>query len=157
MLLFFYEQKTSDEMRISDWSSDVCSSDLLAQRLAVAAEDQAAAGVAVEPVGETRRPRQAEAQHVEALLHVDAAAGAGMHRHSRRLVEHQHQAVAVEHPVLERKSDHPLPGSMRSSGRPPTTCRCRCGTYWWASSTCLSRSRQPHSPTPWSPAPSPPD
>src|SRR3546814_1009207 len=26
--LFFVKQKTSDEMRISDWSSDVCSSDL---------------------------------------------------------------------------------------------------------------------------------
>src|SRR3546814_5288302 len=31
-LLFFFKQKTAYEMRISDWSSDVCSSDL-AQRL----------------------------------------------------------------------------------------------------------------------------
>src|SRR3546814_3367924 len=29
----FFKQKTAYEMRISDWSSDVCSSDLLAQRL----------------------------------------------------------------------------------------------------------------------------
>src|SRR3546814_12893388 len=29
---FFFKQKTAYEMRISDWSSDVCSSDLLAQR-----------------------------------------------------------------------------------------------------------------------------
>src|SRR3546814_17400481 len=29
MLFFFFKQKTSYEMRISDWSSDVCSSDLL--------------------------------------------------------------------------------------------------------------------------------
>src|SRR3546814_6396320 len=28
-VLFFFKQKTSYEMRISDWSSDVCSSDLL--------------------------------------------------------------------------------------------------------------------------------
>src|SRR3546814_16469157 len=27
-LVFFFKQKTADEMRISDWSSDVCSSDL---------------------------------------------------------------------------------------------------------------------------------
>src|SRR3546814_3188137 len=27
--LFFFKQKTAYEMRISDWSSDVCSSDLL--------------------------------------------------------------------------------------------------------------------------------
>src|SRR3546814_9370923 len=29
---FFFKQKTAYEMRISDWSSDVCSSDLLDQR-----------------------------------------------------------------------------------------------------------------------------
>src|SRR3546814_8214618 len=28
-LLFFFKQKTAYELRISDWSSDVCSSDLL--------------------------------------------------------------------------------------------------------------------------------
>src|SRR3546814_20313889 len=30
--VFFYKQKTTYEMRISDWSSDVCSSDLVARR-----------------------------------------------------------------------------------------------------------------------------
>src|SRR3546814_7749365 len=29
VFFFFFKQKTSDEMRIRDWSSDVCSSDLL--------------------------------------------------------------------------------------------------------------------------------
>src|SRR3546814_4989436 len=29
-VFFFFKQKTAYEMRISDWSSDVCSSDLLA-------------------------------------------------------------------------------------------------------------------------------
>src|SRR3546814_9708555 len=29
LLCFFFKQKTAYEMRISDWSSDVCSSDLL--------------------------------------------------------------------------------------------------------------------------------
>src|SRR3546814_11814411 len=28
VIFFFFKQKTADEMRISDWSSDVCSSDL---------------------------------------------------------------------------------------------------------------------------------
>src|SRR3546814_4066997 len=32
MLVFFFKQKTAYEMRISDWSSDVCSSDLPAHR-----------------------------------------------------------------------------------------------------------------------------
>src|SRR3546814_4946248 len=31
-LFFFFKQKTAYEMRISDWSSDVCSSDLRARR-----------------------------------------------------------------------------------------------------------------------------
>src|SRR3546814_15811445 len=42
MVVFFYKQKTAYEMRISDWSSDVCSSGLLigvATALAVGAEE----------------------------------------------------------------------------------------------------------------------
>src|SRR3546814_20973477 len=31
VIFFFFKQKTAYEMRISDWSSDVCSSDLLPQ------------------------------------------------------------------------------------------------------------------------------
>src|SRR3546814_18361786 len=34
MFFFFFKQKTAYEMRISDWSSDVCSSDLLTFTLA---------------------------------------------------------------------------------------------------------------------------
>src|SRR3546814_3221585 len=33
-MIFFFKQKTAYELRISDWSSDVCSSDLIAQQLA---------------------------------------------------------------------------------------------------------------------------
>src|SRR3546814_2287869 len=32
MFFFFFKQKTAYEMRISDWSSDVCSSDLVIER-----------------------------------------------------------------------------------------------------------------------------
>src|SRR3546814_1649750 len=32
-IFFFFKQKTAYEMRISDWSSDVCSSDLAGRRL----------------------------------------------------------------------------------------------------------------------------
>src|SRR3546814_1298396 len=38
---FFCKQKTAYEMRISDWSSDVCSSDLPAERHAVADDSMA--------------------------------------------------------------------------------------------------------------------
>src|SRR3546814_9739995 len=40
-LFFFFKQKTAYEMRISDWSSDVCSSDLK-QRFTVAIAQHAA-------------------------------------------------------------------------------------------------------------------
>src|SRR3546814_7262242 len=36
-LVFFFKQKTAYEMRISDWSSDVCSSDLTGGGVIVAA------------------------------------------------------------------------------------------------------------------------
>src|SRR3546814_5067425 len=45
MFFFFFKQKTAYEMRISDWSSDVCSSDL------PAFQRQGGAGQADEPVG----------------------------------------------------------------------------------------------------------
>src|SRR3546814_7304677 len=37
MFFFFFKQKTAYEMRISDWSSDVCSSDLYAAVAALVA------------------------------------------------------------------------------------------------------------------------
>src|SRR3546814_5288877 len=39
---FFFKQKTAYEMRISDWSSDVCSSDLLARPMRRRVEQGAA-------------------------------------------------------------------------------------------------------------------
>src|SRR3546814_15997546 len=35
-MFFFFKQKTAYEMRISDWSSDVCSSDLIGRKIALA-------------------------------------------------------------------------------------------------------------------------
>src|SRR3546814_2860015 len=49
MIIFFFKQKTAYEMRISDWSSDVCSSDLLSDgRITDPGE--------IEPAGGRRRP-----------------------------------------------------------------------------------------------------
>src|SRR3546814_11566259 len=39
VLFFFFKQKTAYEMRISDWSSDVCSSDLIIDGESVSAVD----------------------------------------------------------------------------------------------------------------------
>src|SRR3546814_10518015 len=39
ILIFFFKQKTAYEMRISDWSSDVCSSDLTSATAASSGSD----------------------------------------------------------------------------------------------------------------------
>src|SRR3546814_10436469 len=43
LFVFFFKQKTAYEMRISDWSSDVCSSDLPEQVVAITFTRKAAA------------------------------------------------------------------------------------------------------------------
>src|SRR3546814_3751414 len=57
---FFFKQKTAYEMRISDWSSDVCSSDLLFVVRHMSGEGRAAAVDA----GAGQAVRQAEAGEV---------------------------------------------------------------------------------------------
>src|SRR3546814_6748937 len=42
MYFFFFKQKTAYEMRISDWSSDVCSSDLMFEHRATEGADAGA-------------------------------------------------------------------------------------------------------------------
>src|SRR3546814_7392235 len=69
---FFFKQKTAYEMRISDWSSDVCSSDLMAVGQAAALPQRGQpelAGVVDQPlrIGERypRHPRQRMFDEIE--------------------------------------------------------------------------------------------
>src|SRR3546814_6362138 len=52
-VFFFFKQKTAYELRISDWSSDVCSSDLLPRNrgefVQTVQDDGAAAKAGIEP------------------------------------------------------------------------------------------------------------
>src|SRR3546814_10184713 len=86
MMFFFFKQKTAYEMRISDWSSDVCSADLIGRpeegqrhrheirrevvrHCEMAGKHPAAAGEPAEPVlalddGDTRGHAQKVAWHV---------------------------------------------------------------------------------------------
>src|SRR5262249_20096978 len=68
----------------------------LGQRLAVAAEHQAAGGVAVEAMRERGGARQPETQRVEIILQALAALRPLVDGEARRLVDHQHQAVAIK-------------------------------------------------------------
>src|SRR3546814_2874860 len=58
---FFFKQKTAYEMRISDWSSDVCSSDLPAELVALRrGRDAENPGAGCQPGGSARSHRGAE-------------------------------------------------------------------------------------------------
>src|SRR3546814_2069136 len=46
LMIFFFKQKTAYEMRISDWSSDVCSSDLPIQKQCIDQDAEESLGLA---------------------------------------------------------------------------------------------------------------
>src|SRR3546814_8860360 len=68
--VFFFKQKTAYEWRISDWSSDVCSSDLLGELLArICAKAAGRSGdrpgmALVQQLGEACRPRPGGRSHL---------------------------------------------------------------------------------------------
>src|SRR3546814_4980536 len=108
----FFKQKTAYEMRISDWSSDVCSSDLLVEERVV---DEHHARHLRQPLGrrhgarmvdrrQVAQPRLAEQGHVDREgERAQAAVGADVARGlfapdmllARR--ERQHEARSEEH------------------------------------------------------------
>src|SRR3546814_1943969 len=103
-LFFFFKQKTAYDMRISDWSSDVCSSDLCAgSRAGRGSLRHSGLGVA----RGARFPRGIVAVHA----FLDRAAPAGLERFERL-----HSLFAVEqigHRSEEQTSD--LQSLMRIS------------------------------------------
>src|SRR3546814_1741985 len=62
LVFFFFKQKTAYEVRISDWSSDVCSSDLLARQVELVEPHPTLAQRRVPLVG--RHRRQARPQQI---------------------------------------------------------------------------------------------
>src|SRR3546814_19560721 len=100
-LFFFFKQKTAYEMRISDWSSDVCSSDLLLAHVDPARERVPYAlfqplqpfrpivGLAVVRLDPERVERQAAAQREYPRVDDVAAGqrvGAGAPREEARMI-----------------------------------------------------------------------
>ena len=76
-----------------------------AQRLWMPTEDEAAAGITIEPMGKVRRIRQAKAQFIEAAFEIATTAGTGMDRDPRGLVDDQNETVTIEDAVRQRTSD----------------------------------------------------
>src|SRR3546814_2012347 len=102
--VFFFKQKTAYEMRISDWSSDVCSSDLNPRRLGLGKQgrllhrridyrtrDRSGQSAALDPerVGDgaikADVPRHFIGEHSEATRHQHRACAIGLHRADQRL------------------------------------------------------------------------
>src|SRR3546814_13354546 len=105
---FFFKQMTAYEMRISDWSSDVCSSDLLeagflqGQPLFVGVLGDLG-GVVVADLGRERGDEhQRAADEIGDLLlvrfdPVDAAFGETGHAHGREMDRSQHVGAGPRH------------------------------------------------------------
>src|SRR3546814_1007552 len=98
--LFFFTHKTAYEMRISDWSSDVCSSDLSpdeddgARDRKREAEDEALAR------SPPQRPRQGHAEE-RCYRDLDHGPGDGDVLHREQISQREMQADA------EHQKDHP--------------------------------------------------
>src|SRR3546814_2470733 len=79
LFFFFFKHKTAYEMRISDWSSDVCSSDLIAGRLEQQLPARQPAVASVEAAAGDDVPQKAVALGVDAIQPV----GEGLRRAER--------------------------------------------------------------------------
>src|SRR3546814_9736284 len=97
MCIFFFKQKTAYEMRISDWSSDVCSSDL-AEGIAQV-DDQLGSALRLAPAGLLADAHQEMQRQRDAAAEQDGS--------QRQLPRHQGGDEAVDHrlyQVGDRKS-----------------------------------------------------
>src|SRR3546814_4756212 len=106
LVVFFFKQKTAYEMRISDWSSDVCSSDL---RIAV---------WAVHRVKRTRRHRdvtRADFQRREVAGQQQYAAAVGLR--GIKVFEADDLAAAAQPPVGGKPCDRRFEQIGRASCR----------------------------------------
>src|SRR3546814_2045418 len=99
LVFFFFKQKTAYEMRISDWSSDVCSSDLKDQ------EDD-------------RCHADGTNGHGTPLRCGSATGEAGIDRRTSRRVDHHEEGDERRNEKLKQRSE-----AFRNSQSHPSACR----------------------------------
>src|SRR3546814_14083479 len=118
MVLFFFKQKTAYEMRISDWSSDVCSSDRNKSRSRAAAD---VAGRVVGPLRAVAMSRTAAPAVAAVLPLVCSGSAAGSAAWAQPSADHVRRAAAsVSRVVADGCPGGPI---VRDS------CRCRLCQY----------------------------
>src|SRR3546814_14754562 len=125
--LFFFKQKTAYELRISDWSSDVCSSDLdhvaragnhRGEELVDALPESAVQPLPAEK-GEQRTLRQQDEDHED---HRPVRRKAGRHALDHQAPDQQHHRQQEMQARLDRRSR----SEERREGKEcVSTCRSR--------------------------------
>src|SRR3546814_3324945 len=103
VMFCFFKQKTAYEMRISDWSSDVCSSDL---------EVTAQAGIPAYEISNHARPGE-ESRHNLAYWRYHDYCGIGPGAHGRR-----HNGTTERHRSEERRVGKECVSKCRSRWSP---------------------------------------
>src|SRR3546814_1948925 len=127
-VVFFFKQKTAYEMRISDWSSDVCSSDLLEaldRETREALADGFTAKAAIHPaqipvINAALTPDAEQIAWAEAVLAALDGKGAG--RLEGRMVDQPHRRSAIR--ILAR-AGRAIPCSRRPRTNSPFLWRRR--------------------------------
>src|SRR3546814_17524072 len=127
LVFFFFKQKTAYEMRISDWSSDVCSSDLGSSEEHTRAERHAASGQRRHVLQERRMHPRFLVEQVAAVeedFPGVAARGVGVPRQVRVDQRVSGRGVLeLRHPVLLGGA-HPSPrGAQRAAQNGTESCR----------------------------------
>src|SRR3546814_8520430 len=111
---FFFKQKTAYEMRISDWSSDVCSSDLLGNRHH---GDPARQGLWLHRLRDRRQPRKSEGLQGPRRRSCDQLQGRGFRLCGKRKNQRQRGRRYSRHGGRRRSEEHTseLQSLMRTS------------------------------------------
>src|SRR3546814_8749512 len=103
-VFFFFKQKTAYEMRISDWSSDVCSSDLEDEDQRGEHHHRAAADRIGKPPGGERADRAARQQRRDRYPQPDIVEREGLAQSVLRAVDHAR--IVSEHEATDRRDRH---------------------------------------------------
>src|SRR3546814_17460611 len=132
-VFFFFKQKTAYEMRISDWSSDVCSSDLVEAGIAA----HLAVGGHVDH-HHAQRPVAAGLQGEHAVVLDEAGEAAAERQHLGEQARHRRRIVVAGQAVVADALQPPPPaadsGGPHEQGLPLVTLpigRATCMAREW--------------------------
>src|SRR3546814_3500855 len=131
-LFFFFKQKTAYEMRISDWSSDVCSSDLPPQPCALCpvANHDLAAVVAERSDGEESRCRNIDLRDDVTILCIEQICVlASIRRQQSATIGTEDDDPDIVFDAGRRQTYLPFPASTLQVPQPHFAISTACQTF----------------------------